>query len=180
MVIDHDILDELKYSLVLPIQRYDYGPDQDTIEDYRDFDSTLEFDFGVSRQNRNASALWLSAYIGNYIGNCLSYLDKVLERIERQKAINGTITKLEVKWKRVALTLSGLTGFQILFVLAALFYCRESFQVVDNVSTLSAMLNDFPEIAEDERVPAGAFQSGKFISDGHGVHWSLQEVLDRS
>ena len=83
-VIDNTILDELKYSLVLPI--YYEGNSLDGLynQAYRDFYSNLEFDFGVSRQDRSASALWLSAYTGNYIGNCLSYLNNMLERRETQ------------------------------------------------------------------------------------------------
>ena len=83
-MIDHTILDELKYSLVLPIKWEADGPDQASTEAYRDFYSNIEFDFGVSRQDRSASALWLSAYTGNYIGNCLSYLNNMLERRETQ------------------------------------------------------------------------------------------------
>ena len=40
----------------------------------RDFDVTLEFHVGVSRLDRGASARWLAACIGKYMGNCMSYL----------------------------------------------------------------------------------------------------------
>jgi len=108
------------------------------VEFFRDFVSTLEFGFGVSRQDRNASALWLSAYIGNYLGNCLSYLNQVLGRMKIKEGSTGSETKLEVKWKRVAGTLGGLAGLQIVFGLAALLYCRNSHKVVENVSDLLA------------------------------------------
>jgi len=179
-ILAHTILDPLKYSVVLPFANVAYGPDGVYNEVYRDFYSTLEFDFGISRQNRTASALWLSAYIGNYIGNCLSYLNEVLERIEVKKEMNGTKTKLEVKWRRVAATLGGLAGFQILFGLAALFYCKQGFQIVDDVSTLSSMLADFPRGSEEEGPQKGGARGG-FVSQGDGVRWEflgdLEEIL---
>ena len=137
---------------------------------YRDFASPLEFDFGVSRENRNASALWLSAYLGNYIGNSLGYLNEVLRRIEVGPGNQGITTKLLVQWWRVAATLGGLAGFQVVFGLAALLYCRAGFEMVDDASTLSSMLTDFP--IEGKR-RQGAVHWGKFVSEGGKVRWIM-------
>jgi len=143
-MIAHEILDELKYSLVLPIVEEVDDANGAPDEAFRGFDGTLEFDFGVSRQDRSASSLWLSAYIGNYIGNyivnyngkCLSALnEEVLEQVEVGSAISSTITTLEVEWGRVAATLGGLAGFQILFGLATLY-------TVDNVCWLGIIFRN--------------------------------------
>jgi len=124
----------LRLSVALPF----WGYNETSSEYFRNFLSTLEFDFGVSRQDRNASALWLSAYIGNYMGNCLSYLNRALGRVKIKEGSSGSKTKLEVKWERVAGTLGGLAGLQIVFGLAALLYCRKGHKVVENVSDLLA------------------------------------------
>ena len=113
-------------------------------EYFRDSYSTIEFDFGVSRQDRGASARWLAAYIGNYLGNCLSYLNEVLRRVKIEAEDRGINTKLEVRWVRVAGTLGGLAGFQIIFGVAALLYCRRGFHIVEDVSALSCSATDFP------------------------------------
>ena len=126
----------LRLSVVLPF--WDYDSDGTSRELYRDYFSPLEFDFGVSRQDRNASALWLSTYIGNYMGNCLSYLNQALGRVKIKDASTGSKAKLEVKWERVAGTLGGLAGLQIVFGLAALLYCQNGHEVVENVSDLLA------------------------------------------
>ena len=61
------------------------------------FIPAAEFSYGVSQKNQSASELWLSAYIGNYIGNCLSFLNDFLERMEIEPEITGNHTKLLVK-----------------------------------------------------------------------------------
>ena len=142
-------------------------------EYYRDFTIPLEFDFGVSRENRNASALWLSAYLGNYIGNNIGYLNEILRRIEIESEEKGITTKLWVKWWRVAATLGGLAGFQVVFGLAALLYCRRGFEVVDDVSTLSSMFVDFPIGLEEEKRQEGAVHEGKFVRKGDKARWVL-------
>ena len=161
----------LRASQVLPgfDTSYDMGP---TWEIFRDFHPTLEFDIGVRQQNRSASELWLAAYVGNYIGNCLTYLNEFLRQMKIKDEVKGIKTTLEVKWGRVAGTLGGLAGFQMLFSLAALLYCRRSFEIVDDVSTFSYMFTDFP-FGSEERwkenvVPHGKF---KFVMEGDGVRW---------
>jgi len=137
-VIGPEIQRFLKLSVILPFW---YSSDSDenySVEVFRDFFGTVEFDFGVSRQDRNASALWLSAYIGNYMGNCLTYLNQVLRRLKIKEGSTSSKTKLEVKWERVAGTLGGLAGLQIVFGLAALLYCRNGYKVVEDVSDLLA------------------------------------------
>jgi len=168
------IHDFLTLSIVFPYTLIEYmGEEQGYIHEHvRSFNSTLEFDFGVSRQNRTASAIWLSAYIGNYIGNCLSFLNEFLRRIEIEPEKNTITTKLFVKWERVAATLGALAGFQVLFGLSALLYCRRGFEIVDDVSTLSYMFADFPFRPEEQRqkegLPPGKF---KFVPEGHGFRW---------
>ena len=143
------------------------------LEFYRDFTIPFEFDFGVSRENRNASALWLSAYTGNHIGNSLGYLNEVLQRIEIAREKEGTTTKLLVKWWRVAGTLGGLAGFQVVSGLVALLYCRGGFEVVDDVSTLSSMFADFSIGLEEEKRQEGAVHEGKFVRKGDKARWVL-------
>ena len=82
----------------------------DTLENYRDFPPSPEFDYGVSRKDRSASELWLAAYIGNYIGNCLSFLNDYLRRVKIHPEIPATNTKLVVKWVRAATTLGALAA----------------------------------------------------------------------
>ena len=146
---------------------------------HRDFESTLEFDFGVSRENRNASALWLSAYIGNYIGNSLGYVNELLRRVEIEPENKGTTTKLLVKWRPVVSTLGGLAGFQVVFGLAALLYCRGGFEVVDDVSTLSSMFADFPMFLEEEKIQEGAVHEGKFVRQGDKARWVLSTGVEK-
>ena len=105
--VDSDMLGQgmhnnLPLGLVLPITAQALGENDTSIEVYRDFSTTLEFDFGISRQDRHASAVWLSAYVGNYIANCLSYLNDFLERYPIKGEENGIGTNLDVKWGRVA------------------------------------------------------------------------------
>ena len=141
-IINNRTLGSLRWSLSVP--PIDFGGTKDTLEVFRDSDSTLEFDFGVSRRDRGASARWLAAYIGNYQGNCLGYLNEVLRRVKIEHGDSGIKTKLEVKWERVAGTLGGLAGFQIIFGVAALLYCRRGFHIVEDVSPLSYSATDFP------------------------------------
>ncbi|RPB29215.1 hypothetical protein L211DRAFT_864775 [Terfezia boudieri ATCC MYA-4762] len=150
--IAQDMNDYLSRSLALP-----RNPNSTTSEVFRDFNSTIEFDFGVSRQNRSASATWLSAYTGNYIGNCLSYLNELLWRIKIEAAQQDVTTKLLVKWRRVAVTLVSLAVLQMLFGLAGLFYCRQGFELV------------FPP--EPERRQESRIHQGKVVPAGNGVHW---------
>jgi len=150
--IAQDIQYYLSRSLALPRH-----PNSTSSEIFRDFNSTPEFDFGVSRQNRSASTTWLSAYIGNYIGNCLSYLNEVLWRIKIEGAQEDIVTKLQVKWRKVFAILIALAALQVVFSLAALYYCRRGFEIV------------FP--AEPERRKNGAIHQGKVVPIGDGVHW---------
>ena len=141
-MIGDEIDTSLRLGLSLPLTGI--GIDSGTFEYFRDSDSTIEFDFGVGRQDRDVSARWLAAYIGNYLGNCLSYLNEVLRRDEIQREDSGTKTKLEVKWERVAGTLGGLAGLQIIFGVAALLYCRRGFHIVEDMSALSCTATDSP------------------------------------
>lgn len=176
-MITHRSLDDfLKLGLVLPTADIvDTDSNRTTVELFRDFSSTLEFDFGVGRENRSASELWLSAYIGNYIGNCLSYLNEFLRRVKIEDDMKGINTKLEVKWGRVVGILGGLAGFQVLCGLAALLYCHRGFEIVDDVSTFSYMFADFPFRSEEERRQASAVRNGKFkfVIEGDRVRWAF-------
>ncbi|KAF8423516.1 hypothetical protein EV426DRAFT_700129 [Tirmania nivea] len=140
-------------------------------ETFRDFPPTQGFNYGVSQKNRSASELWLSAYIGNYIGNCLSLLNDFLQLVEIEPEAQGISTKLLVKWERVAAILGGLIGFQLLFGLAALLYCRQNFEMVDDVSTLLSMFTGFPLHSEEGRRQEGAVCQGKFVAEGDGFRW---------
>ena len=141
-----------------------------TGESFRDFLPTKVFSLGVDREDKSAE-IWLAAYIGYYIGNCLSYLNDVLLREEIGGETHYVNTKLLVRWDRVAATLGCLAGFQVLFVLAALTYCRRSFEIVDGVSTYSSMFLDFPFGSEEEKLQGGTVPQGKFIAEGNEFRW---------
>ena len=79
-----------------------------------------------------------------------------------------------MKWRRVAATLGGLAGFQILFGLAAVWYCHHRFEIVDDIPTLSSMLADFPG---EERETAGAARQGKFVDKGGVFRWESAERM---
>lgn len=180
-MLSEDLSDYLRLSLMSPITDLHSNPNgtlvpslnsnEPFVEFFRAFDSTLEFDFGISRQNRSASEIWLSGYIGNYIGNCLSFLNEFLRRVEIERETYGTTTKLLVKWKRVAAMLGGLTAFQVLFGLLVLLYCRLNLEILDDVSTFSFLFTDFPFASEEERRHEGAVHEGKFVKEGNGVLW---------
>jgi len=138
----------------------------DTLEYYRDFPLGPEFDYGVSRKDQSASELWLAAYIGNYIGNCLSFLNDYLRRVKIHPEIPDTDTKLAVKWVRAAITLGALAAFQVLFMLAALLYCR--FEIVDGVSTVSSISTRFPFHSGRQE---GPLYRGKFVTEGDSFRW---------
>ena len=140
---------------------------------FRDFFANNEFRNGIRQHDQRASELWLSAYIGNYIGNCLSFLNDFLERVEIEREEQGFNTKLLVKWERVAATFGSLAFFQVLFGLAALLYCRESFEVVDDVLTFSSMFTGFPFDPEEHRQKEGAVYQGRFASEGDGFRWKF-------
>ena len=172
-LIPHRLLhDFLRLSLALPATAL-VGPVRTTMEVYRDFHCTVEFESGISRLNRSESAIWLSAYIGNYVGNSLSYLNEFLRRVKIQDEVTDINIKLEVKWKRVAVTLGGLAGFQLLIGLVALLYCRRGFEFADDVSTLSSLLTDFPFASGDPRRQGGAVHHGGFVAEEGGVRWVL-------
>ncbi|KAF8423514.1 hypothetical protein EV426DRAFT_717345 [Tirmania nivea] len=139
-----------------------------TFESFRDFLPTQGFGYGIKRKDQSVSELWLAAYLGNYIGNCLSYLNDFLQRIEIEPEVPGIKTKLLVKWSRVATTLGSLAVFQVLFGLAALLYCRRSVEIVDDVSTFCAMFTDFPFHSEDKGRQEGAVYQHKFVTEGGG------------
>jgi len=146
-------------------QDYNYG---DTLEYYQDFALGPEFDYGVSRKDQSASELWLAAYIGNYIGNCLSFLNDYLRRVKIHPEIPATKTKLVVKWMRAATTLGALAALQVLFVLAALFYCQRSFEIVDGISTTSSISTSF--LVHPGR-QEGAVSKGKFVKEWDRLRW---------
>ena len=122
--------------------------------------------------------LGLAAYIGNYIGNCLNYLNNFLDRVEIKPETQGINTKLLVKWEKVAAMLGGLIAFQVVFGLAALVYCRRNFEIVDNVSTFSSMFTGFP-FKSKERQQEGAVYQGKFVTEGDGFRWEFSEVAGK-
>jgi len=138
-------------------------------ESVRDFLPTEEFLSSVQRKGLSAD-VWLAAYIGNYIGNCLSYLNDVLTRVEIERDRNDITTKLLVKWARISATLGSLAVFQVLFGLAALLYCRRNFEIVDGVSTFSLMFTGFP-FQTEERRQEGSAKQGKFVAEGDGFRW---------
>jgi len=156
----------LRLSLVSP-RAVTYGLGG-KLENYRDFYLNSEFDYGVSRKDQSASELWLAAYIGNYIGNCLSFLNDYLRRVEIKHEISDTNTKLVVKWMRAATTLGALAAFQVLFVLATLLYCRRSFEIVDGVSTVSPISSSFPFHSGRQEGPV---YQGKFVKEGDSFRW---------
>jgi len=154
----------LRLSLVSP-RTVAFGPDG-KLENYRDFYLNPEFNYGISRKDQSASELWLAAYIGNYIGNCLSFLNDYLRRVEIHPAIPDTNTKLVVKWVRAATTLGALAVVQVLFVLAALSYCRGGFEIVDGISTVSSISISFPFHSEEQRRQESAVWRGRFVREG--------------
>lgn len=139
-------------------------------ESFRDFLPTEIFRLSVNRTDKSAE-VWLAAYIGYYIGNCLSYLNDVLQRVEVEPETHGVNTKLLVKWGRVAATLGGLAGFQVLFGLAALLYCGRSFEIDDDVSTFSSLFADFPFGSGAEMRQEGAVHQGQFVNQGDEYRW---------
>lgn len=139
-------------------------------ETFRDFSPTLGFSYGVSRKNQSTSELWLSAYIGNYIGNCLSFLNDFLQLVEIEPEAQRIDTKLFVKWERVAATLGGLAVFQVLSSVAALLYCRQHFEMIDDVSTFLSMFIGIPVHTEDRRQEDVVYQ-GRFVAEGSGFRW---------
>ena len=120
-----------------------------TRESFRDFLPTEVFRLSARRKDRRAE-VWLAAYIGYYIGNCLSYLNDVLQRVQIEPETHGVKTTLLVKWQRITATLGGLAGFQVLFGLVALLYCRRGYEIVDGVPTYSSMFRNFPLGSEEE------------------------------
>ena len=135
---------------------------------WRDFYATWLFEVGLKGQDRE---LWLAAYIGNYIGNCLSYLNDILRRIELEPEQTRVRTQLSVKWGKIAATLGALAGFQLLFAFAAVLYCRGGLEIVDDVATFSSMFMGFPfplwEKRQKETV--GVVKQGKFVREADGV-----------
>ena len=107
------------------------------------------------------------------------YLNEVFRRIEIEPATRGISTELLVRWRRAAATLGGLAGFQVVFGLAALLYCRGGFEVVDNVSTLSSMFADFPIGLEEEKRQEGAVYEGKFVRKGDKARWVLSTGVEK-
>ncbi|KAF8423515.1 hypothetical protein EV426DRAFT_115312 [Tirmania nivea] len=150
-----------------------YETDSPNVETFRDFEPPNIFQYAVSRRYQNVSELWLSAYLGNYIANCLSTLNSILEPVVIEGETKEVITNLSVKWQRVAATLGGLAGFQVLVGLTVLWYCRRSFEIVDGVPTLSYMFTDFPFGSEEERRQEGAVHQGRFVPEGGGFRWVL-------
>lgn len=140
-------------------------------ETFRDFSPTLGFSYGISRNNQSASELWLSAYVGNYIGNCLSFLNDFLQLVEIEPESQKIKTKLLVKWERVAATLGGLAVFQLLSGVAALLYCRRKFEMQDDVSTFLSMFIGVPFFHPEEKRQEDAVYQGRFIAEGDGFRW---------
>jgi len=138
---------------------------------FRDFLASPWFDYGISRKNQSASELWLSAYIANYIGNCLSFLNDFLQRVEIEPEAQGRNTKLLVKWLRVANTLGGLTVFQVLCVLAALFYCKGNLEIVYDFWTFSSMFTGFHFHSQGKRRQESAVHQGTFVKEKDGFLW---------
>ena len=163
--------DFLRASLVLPTTGYSVGPPTEYSLDYT---PTVEFHLGINRQNRSASELWLSAYIGNYMGNCLSFLNDFLRQIEIEPEEHGTITKLSVRWERVAVTLGGLAVFQVICGLAALLYYRRNFEIIDDVSTISSMFTGLPIEPQEKGRQDSEVYRGKFVAEGDGFRWVLE------
>lgn len=168
-ILGRDTYRVLRDSLVLPGRIIPRA--EDLNERIRDFGAPFAFAYGIGRKNQSDSELWLSAYIGNYIGNCLSFLNDFLHREEIEPASQGLNTKLLVKWRRVATTLGALAGFQVVFVLAALLYCQRGFEIVDGVLTFSSMFADFPFGSEAERWQESVVHQGKFVPEGDGYRW---------
>ena len=139
-------------------------------ESHRDFFPTTAFRLSVERRDQGAE-VWLAAYIGNYIGNCLSYLNDVLTRVEIEQARTDIKTKLLVKWERVAATLGSLAVFQVLFVSATLLYCRRNFEILDDVTAFPSMFAGLPCKTEEERRQEGLVNQGRFVAEGDGFRW---------
>ena len=145
---------------------------------FRDFYPTPRFTEIIDPQSwppgsnyQSIAERWLAAYIGNYIGSCLDYLNVFLDRVVIDPEKSDVRIKLFVEWKQVAGILGGLVVFQVVFGLAALIYCRRKFEIVDDVSTFSSMLRDFPLRPKKERILQSAVHQGKFVSEGDGFRW---------
>lgn len=141
----------------------------------RDFAPPVLLRYAIHQKNQSAAELWLSAYLGNYIGNCLIFLNNILERVEIEPGTADINIKLLVDWRRVATILGGLAIFQVLFVLAAFFYCGRSCEIVDDVSTFSSMFTDFPFHSDKDRQQDGAVYQGKFVTEGNEFRWVVVE-----
>jgi len=140
-------------------------------EAFRDFYPAGELLNAMEHEDQSAAELWLASYLGNYIGNCLSFLNDILDRVEVETEKNRINTKLLVNWGRVAITLGGLAAFQVLLGLAALLYCRENFEIVDDVATFSSMFTDLPLSSQEEGQKEGAVHQGRFVAEGEGFRW---------
>ena len=154
------------------------GIDENHTETIRHFDPTPKIIYNIHSTNESIVGLWLAAYIGNYIGNCLNYLNDFLDRVEIEPETQGINTKLLVKWEKVAATLGGLIAFQVVFGLAALVYCRWNFEIVDDVSTFSSMFTGFP-FRSKERQQEDAVYRGKFVTEGDGFRWEFSEATGK-
>ena len=139
-------------------------------EGYPYFSASNRFDSGINQNNQSASELWLAAYIGNYIGNCLSFLNDFLQRVEIAPETQA-ITKLLVNWERVGGILGGLAALQVLFGLAALLYCHQNLEVVDHASAFSSMFTGFPFYSEEGGRKEGAVHQGTFVREGAGYQF---------
>ena len=169
------IVETLRQSIMLPPT-----VEEDDMYRGRDFVPTREFEYGVSGKNRSACELWLAAYIGDYIGNCLRFLN--LNHVMKQVMIadgmhpdedTNTWYWLEVKWYRVGIALGSLLAFQLLFAFASLLYCRHNFEIVDDVATISSMFAGFP-FGSEKRGSEGAVYQGRFVAEGDGVRWVFE------
>jgi len=82
-----------------------------------------------------------------------------------------------VEWVRVAATLGSLAGFQVLYGIAALFYCGGNLEVVDDVSTISSMFIAFHAYSEEGRwQEGGTMYRGRFIREGDRYRWVTEAI----
>ena len=101
-------------------------------------------------------------------------LNDLLAPIEIEKDSRVIRTKLVVKWIRIAQVLGILAGFQVIFALSALIYCKGRVELLDDVSTMSAMLEGFSRSPG----PGGTDCQGEFVPEGNGFRWVLIKQKD--
>jgi len=105
------------------------------LEGFTNFSNAIGLDEGYKN-----GEIWVAAVLGRFTIVLILYLDEVLPKVHITES-SGTIrSRLSVHWSKVAMLLAVMTGLQVIFAVGAIWYCKGSVLIPDEISPLGGLV----------------------------------------